>query len=774
MDFIDFDTFQDDEIPQPQPVLSIPISSNIENIGKKLSNINQFTKNFLNIDENVVLEPKESESEEKNLANKYANLTIGLIKDSESTNEWPQQADIARSRNMLSSRLSRVFNNNMTDNEIREIFREIEQSNSYLNDLIDSGIEGSNSRKWFRSRIELNLIKAHEAFLKDFNPVINDISTIEGSLENLSSLVSNMNGILEKEALATDKFARDIQNISDEKKLNEIKKALLTSFRDKFTLNVYEEHVIRDGEIGDEFFGVLKKCEKIHADCSILLTSENQNLGLRVMAKFTKYIDHSIERIMNFLKKTLDNLLILSANKKFLLVRKSLDFLRPRLNYFNIIVDYFVSSRSKLIVDEFLSQLEGSFDRKRTDDSKVQDSTPLFYSAHDPVRYFGDLLAYVHSLVANEHETVSTIFSTTDTTEESQAGEQESSLFAGKVNSGIFASLSKLLKSKIVQVVSSETRLTTLYSIFNIVDLYVMMLSKYFHNDCDEDSTLLKLLKECAESTQNRIMDIVQSKLLTIKESNVAQIELTSDLQPPGWVLEFYSSILPILDLSTSGNFMNLSLERQSEFLALVVDYPISILDNHIKKNMVKVFSKWERCICKLNFYDLVLTKIMPISLLTEKISLLNQIIDTTTSELIKLQLEKLLIETNLNDYYNIVNMICPLTDDFFSVSIYQSITENKLFQKDKILEARQQLEEKLPSALFEAQQLLLKLNSPSLANNVIEQSSLEFTKFYCKYDLIVKEYVGESLFPWSDAEVSTLLGIEQQYADTKKQMVFD
>ena len=60
------------------------------------------------------------------------------------------------------------------------------------------------------------------------------------------------------------------------------------------------------------------------------------------------------------------------------------------------------------------------------------------------------------------------------------------------------------------------------------------------------------------------------------------------------------------------------------------------------------------------------------------------------------------------------------------------------------------------------------------IVNNIITNSSLEFIKFYLKFNLIINEYLDDALLIWSDIEVATLLGVEEPYQQTKKSMSFD
>lgn len=300
------------------------------------------------------------------------------------------------------------------------------------------------------------------------------------------------------------------------------------------------------------------------------------------------------------------------------------------------------------------------------------------------------------------------------------------------------------------------------------------MFAKHLKESSNDKHNLLMTVRELVSSSQNKIISIIQNKLTTIKSSNLAQLELNTDLQPPEWIIEFYSDILPIIDQNTSDTFMNLSTENNAEFMKMIINKPIEIFNEHIENNISKLFNRRDQVILKLNFLDLILSKIMPIILLSDKILELNDLTEKLSLELTNLQLDSLISGCQLTNFYNIINMICPFSDDFFDVSIYQPITENKLFSEDNIIAANDIIQNFLPSALLDIQQSLFKVNSPMIVNNIITNSSLEFIKFYLKFNLIINEYLDDALLIWSDIEVATLLGVEEPYQQTKKSMSFD
>ncbi|KGU35176.1 hypothetical protein MGK_01990 [Candida albicans P57055] len=765
MDFIDFDTFtkdasgsDNDVFPQPQPPLSLPIASNLDQFSKKLSNL-VLPGNILNNDNT---KPSNEISEVDNVMEKYAKMSIDLIKRETGDVQLENEKDSKESsvRTSLSTRLSRVLNDSLSDATIREIFSNLQErfdkeSNGYVVDLIESGIVGSMSRKKFKGRIESELIRNQSNILKQYQPIVKQLKQIEVKLNKLNELSVQTNDKINKNFDFSNKLNLEIKDLNDNKRLIGLKKNLLISFKEKFTLNEYEEFVLNSGDLNNEFFTTLARAERINENCSILLSLDNPQLGLKIIAKSNQMINRSIDRIMSYTNKTLGNMYSLSSKSRLATLHQCFKYLQNKLNYFNSIVNTFSESRLKVLVDEFNRQVQGDFEvnGQGRSSSISSDSRPIYMSAHDPVRFVGDLLAYVHSVSVNESETITSIFTMGDD------NDKEFENIIQDVTDKILQSLSRPIKARVEQIVSTETKLSTLVQIFNLVELYNIMFTKQLGKAGNIVETVKQLIKVC----QGRIFMIISNRLATIKNKNSTKLDLNLDLQPPEWIIEFYSDILPIVDQITTGTILNLSPEENEKFLNLIVNEPIQVFNEHVDHN--KVFSeKKDVLIIKSNFLDLILSKTIPVSLLSEKVLEVNEMIDKLTEEITQLELNNMLGQCGLYDYFNIINMICPFSDDFFEVSIYEPIKENKLYTKDSFVQVDEKVQEFFPSAMIEMQQSLLKLNSPIVVNQIIDNSFMQFVKFYCKLDLINKEYLDFS-FTWSDMEIATLVGIEDVYS---------
>lgn len=730
MDFVGYE-YSDDTLPSPQPTLSLPLKANIEQLSLKLTTFNNI-RNLLKTQPN---EESTTVDDAAVLAAKYAQLSLALLQQAEPREAATAPDPTAARTSALSKRLARALNPDLADGAMRDLFTRFEAKQPDVAAMIELGVAGSMARKSLRSQVETDLIRGHAAVLADYAKPIKHLKYLAERVAAVELLVRETNALLLRDHAQAAGLTASVGALAQQKRALQLKKGLLVSFRNKFTLNEYEQYVLEQGDISADYFAALRRAEDINAACEILLALDNPELGRRVLAQNNDLLARAAARIRAFCNRALANMYLLHNRDRLALLHLCLAYLQSKPDQLVAVVDAFVDARAAALADEFALQASGH----GADAAPALDSRPVFYSLHDPVRFIADLLAYVHSLVVNESETVGGLFETD----------------VDAIVERILHSLARPIRLHIDQLVLKEMRLSTLNQMLTHLQLYHMMFAKLPHG-----AGVCATLADTIRLAQDRIVSVVSNRLVLVSNSNLAQIDLSADLQPPEWIIDFYADLLPVLDAAAGETVFGLAPDEHAKFLALIVDEPIAIFSGHLAA-LQKTLNLRDVIIFKLNFLDLVLTKIMPIGLLSDKVLDLNHTITDLASELKAMQLQVLLKDCTLTDFYNVMNMICPMEDDLFEPSIYQAITENKLFTRENIVAADATIQAVLPPALLDIQLALMKLNSPMTVNDIITLSLVEFAKFYKLFAAVVEEFLGERLFTWTDADVATLLGVE-------------
>lgn len=767
MDFI-YDFQEDTALPEPAPPLALPLNTLGKFKGLSLANSAPAEPSRTTISTSTPSTASISTTE------KYLKATESLFQElGESTVHIPVKqrnsfgsfvnGGSTTADSMLSAKLATVLNSyGLNEGKLRDTLAILQQRTAEMDfrALTRSDLLGAMQRRRFRSDIESELLKQHSSVLREFQPVVTKMDHIGEKIADLNKLKQKLNSFGDLDA----QLLSQIESLNKGKQLIMLKRSLLASFKKSFTLTQYEEHFLTNEQISLEYFQALQKCHKIHSNCSILLTLTNPTLGMKIMEKMSKILDLSYQRIAFFLSNKLGSVMdgSTTANKDMRLLKIALFFLANNLKYFDQVISKLISSRSKTIVDDFLYQ---------------SNNNEIAMSAHDPLRYIGDLLAFVHALIVNEVEFITTLFKlNADDEIEYERSEFENSLIQlenlkdvnrsiNETIEKIIGSLSRPLKIRMEQIIRSEKQLDVICKIYNLLDLYKMMYHKQLPSGslCPIFETLETSKQLCVE----RVLSVLKEKFV-INEKSLEGTDWKLDdesLLAPDWTRYFYNDTLTVFDDLTAPEerLMSMDQETYKSFMNLLVEKPIELVTKQAKNNFKSDKVSWK--IFLLNSLDLIESKFVLIPSLSTEVKQLSALISTTKDDLIQHQYETLLKDSGLDIHRQLIQLIFPIEqieteDDYY---MYSSLIENKLFSKDKLQELELQIHEFLPVALIDIQQALFKISSPSIANDIITESSLKYLKLYdVLYKILHILYEDDELLEWSTREVATLLGVEQ------------
>jgi hypothetical protein len=121
---------------------------------------------------------------------------------------------------------------------------------------------------------------------------------------------------------------------------------------------------------------------------------------------------------------------------------------------------------------------------------------PIEIHAHDPTRYVGDMLAWVHQMTASEHELLDSLFGVKGRrmvgAARSQLDRSEAEIHVAQVLDKNLEGLGRPLKLRIEQTIKSQEGIIMTYKIVNLVQFYLVTMRKTI----GPDATLSKTLQE--------------------------------------------------------------------------------------------------------------------------------------------------------------------------------------------------------------------------------------------------------------------------------------
>jgi len=266
------------------------------------------------------------------------------------------------------------------------------------------------ARRSLRQDVELQNINLAKEFLKEFENIHQQIETIENSstilqeaCQQLALKVStadeNMKSFMNR-AAELDKtkafYARQSEEIS--------------KFLNRFQLSQEEIDSLYNASIDDPagstyFFKSFQRLKNAYNDCKVMVESNNYTAGFELLDALGQHQDTAYQRLFEWVKVKCENLIEDTQSSDIaqdidMQLQFAIRNLRALPMYFSQCQDLVINSRRGQLVQKFVVAL--------TQGGTVGQAIDLHM--HDPVRYIGDMLAWMHQTVVSEQEFLEAIF----------------------------------------------------------------------------------------------------------------------------------------------------------------------------------------------------------------------------------------------------------------------------------------------------------------------------------------------------------------------------
>lgn len=348
-----------------------------------------------------------------------------------------------------------------------------------------------------------------------------------------------MQGKLASTKAKTAGLLNETANLKSSGHTLEMKEAVVTAFLTKFQLTKEEVGVLQGGVVGEEMFSVLQRVKRVHEDCKILLRSSQQRVGLEIMEEMAIHLEEGYERLYHWTQSSCRSLTG-DLPPSSPLLRRSLQELKDRPILYKYCVDEYILARRSALVQGFLNALTRGSGGGR----------PIELISHDPVRYVGDMLGWLHQSIATEKDHINGLFVDSDI-----------EWIAGLLSS-ITEGAGRPLRMRVEQVLVATKDPVHAYQMVNMVRYYMTV----FQGLLGSSAPLMGTLVDLAELQLKMFFST-----LTVQASKLMEeIELSdADLTPPSKLVETLSILQKVLscrDLSVS------SLEDHREDLKKILN----------------------------------------------------------------------------------------------------------------------------------------------------------------------------------------------------------
>ncbi|KAI9209389.1 oligomeric Golgi complex subunit 6 [Polychytrium aggregatum] len=608
------------------------------------------------------------------------------------------------------------------------------------------------SKRSFRADVERRVILMNNRFLDSLNGINQAFLDIEKQVTEMNSQCQEME---DKLKTANERTFRIVSRIKDMKESSQralIRKSLAEAFVKRFTLSDQEIQILTTPhlEINKSFFDALDHLHQINEDCRALLVTDHQHAGLEIMDSITIYQDLAYEKLFKWTQAQCRGLTrdMPDLNRTLKDAMRALK-LRPVL--FQTCVEDVCHIRRTAVGKAFLDALTrggpGGFPR------------PMELHAHDPLRYAGEMLAWVHQASVGEHEMLEGLFDirkkpalhspirTQSSAEEDSPSGLESLLDDSDVverilNKGL-EGVCRPLRARLESIIATQQKPLVNYKLMNLVQFYYNTVSRVLGSSAELTITLHEI-EGVANHAFFENLNGQASEMIKAPEAP------KRDLLPSPTINDAVSQLKEIMTSYQSSLVPH--EEREKDFANLLR----ALLDPLLQVCVLgsAALSTFESAIYMANCLYHVQTTLKPYPFTDQQIAALEGQIQHQLETLIQEQHTTILKRSGLA--YMVETM--DKNDKHEPLALLPGMDARS------ISDAMSQLDTFLCNVAVEASSLLARLTSSRLAKTVVQRALRLFVDDYSRFHDAVMDPSNRYEFPSTIlartvGEVETLLG---------------
>lgn len=376
---------------------------------------------------------------------------------------------------------------------------------------------------------------------------------VDNSVNLLESrFTSIINTINETETMASE-FLDGIDNLSVERKEIEDKAESVIKFLHRFQLSDEQRDCLNNATLPDsleDFLKALKRSEEIYQDCTNMLNEDGSlhSACIPVLEDISAIRETGLKRLYTYTQQICQTL-----NNEKALSPESLNSLRLSLYYLSLRPVY-IEHCKESIVHSRRGDLSRKFIISLTRGSATSGYKPIELNAHDPIRYIGDMFAWIHQAVATEKEIISNLWSLIPNQENQQID----------ILGAIIGGLSKTFHVRVEQILMNTINALSAFKIYQVLVFYKGTLS-------------LLLPEEGLISTIDTLSQSAESKIEECVSNSVSQITsgpppYPVDLAPLHSVTDLMAEITNLLTLYEQSSITDTDKFSIEKILDIVIN----------------------------------------------------------------------------------------------------------------------------------------------------------------------------------------------------------
>lgn len=475
-----------------------------------------------------------------------------------------------KSSTALTSRVATILSTSYSDAEFRDALVLLDER-GVIND--------PETRRQLRLDLQKEVIDSNSSVVAEFGKIAEHLQRIKATLDRLNSGYQDVKKQIETAHVQTAPALGEAASLLEQRKQVEDKQRFLDAFNNHFTMSEDEVAALTmtAEPVDDRFFNALLKAKKISKDCEVLLGFENQTLGLELMEETSKQLNLGFQKLYKWLQREFKTLNLENPQMNPS-VRHALRVLTEKPALFQNCLDFFAEARERVLTDSFYTALTGTSMTGVPDRS----AKPIDMTAHDPLRYVGDMLAWIHSASVSEREALEVLFvaegeeltqglrSGRDAEiwrlvadDDDQATDFNALRALHELVDRVISGAGRLLRQRIEQVIQTNEDIITAYKLANLVNFYSVTFEKLLGSE----SSLVGSTKSLQSESMRQFRALVREYIATLQ----GEFQQTpSDLGPPGFLQESLKQLQTFIQSYESS--LSVDEDREAGFESILAE----------------------------------------------------------------------------------------------------------------------------------------------------------------------------------------------------------
>ncbi|KAN0064999.1 Golgi transport complex subunit 6 [Thecaphora frezii] len=274
-------------------------------------------------------------------------------------------------------------------------------------------VDTERARRSIEKDARRRILEATDRFIAVLAGVDDGLAQLARDVESMRSSCDDVQQRLEAARHSSRYLVEHAEGLERQRDATQRQRELSRRFLERFTLSDDERDAIhsRQVRVGSRLFGAMDHLERIRADCRVLLEGSDANgvgggtrAATDLMSTTAEELEHAYQKLYRWcmfeFRQPIKEGLEVSRQLRQAVRR----LMRARGELLRDALSTLVATRSAILMKAFVTALTVG------GPAPTYLPRPIEVHAHDPIRYVGDMLAWMHQTLASEREFLTALF----------------------------------------------------------------------------------------------------------------------------------------------------------------------------------------------------------------------------------------------------------------------------------------------------------------------------------------------------------------------------